>query len=128
MLGKNTYSDGAGEMTVRYEWRTDKQTTNLKLVWRGLASDFAKRVHTYQSPVLTEFATLGLACVLIAEFPKRTIGIINFWGNTPEMSKLKGELSDLLLFSNVDEIMEKSDKIVTEITALAKVRHKDILS
>ena len=58
---------------------------------------------------------------------KRTIGIINFWSNAPEVSQLKGELSDLLLFTNIDEIVNKSDKIVTEITALAKVRHKDIL-
>jgi type I restriction enzyme R subunit len=59
---------------------------------------------------------------------KRTIGIINFWSNAPEVSGLKGELSDLLLFSGVDEIMDKTDKIVTELTALAKVRHKDILA
>lgn len=64
----------------------------------------------------------------VLEKLKRTIGIINFWSNAPEVSKVKGELSDLLLFSNVDEIVAKSDKIVTEITALAKVRHKDILS
>lgn len=70
---------------------------------------------------------IGLVAQVLEKL-KRTIGIINFWGNSPEVSKLKGELSDLLLFSNVDEIMEKSDKIVTEITALAKVRHKDILS
>ena len=43
------------------------------------------------------------------------------------MAKLRGELSDLLLFSGIDAIADKSDKIVTEITALAKVREKDIL-
>ncbi len=64
----------------------------------------------------------------VLEKLRRTIGIINFWSNAPEVSKLKGELSDLLLFSNVEEIVGKSDKIVTEMTALAKVRHKDILS
>jgi type I restriction enzyme R subunit len=64
----------------------------------------------------------------ILEKLRRTIGIINFWSNAPEVSKLKGELSDLLLFSNIDEIVAKSDKIVTEIAALAKVRHRDILS
>jgi type I restriction enzyme R subunit len=58
---------------------------------------------------------------------QRTIGIINFWGNPPEVAKLRGELSDLLLFSGIDAIADKSDKIVTEITALAKVREKDIL-
>ncbi|QDU25853.1 Type I restriction enzyme R protein [Anatilimnocola aggregata] len=57
----------------------------------------------------------------------RTIGIVNFWGNPPEVAKLRGELSDLLLFSGIDAIADKSDKIVTEITALAKVREKDIL-
>ena len=70
---------------------------------------------------------MGLVAQVLEKL-KRTIGIINFWGNPPEVSKLKGELADLLLFSNVDEVMGKSDKIVTEITALAKVRHKDILS
>ena len=64
----------------------------------------------------------------ILEKMKRTIGIINFWSNLPEVSKLKGEMSDLMVYSNIDPIVEKSDKIVTELTALAKVRHKDILS
>lgn len=73
-------------------------------------------------------ATVAGLVAEILEKLKRTIGIINFWSNAPEVSKLKGELSDLLLFSNFDEIVFKSDKIVTEITALAKVRHKDILS
>ena len=73
-------------------------------------------------------ATVISLVSLVLEKLKRTIGIINFWSNSPEVSKLKGELSDLLLFSNIDEIVSKSDKIVTEITALAKVRHKDILS
>ena len=58
----------------------------------------------------------------------RTIGIINFWNNAPEVSKLKGELSDVLLFSNIDEIIDNSEQIVTEITALAKVRHRDIVT
>lgn len=72
-------------------------------------------------------AVAGLVTQVLEKL-KRTIGIINFWSNAPEVSKLKGELSDLMLFSNVDEIVDKSDKIVTEITALAKVRHKDIMS
>jgi type I restriction enzyme R subunit len=58
---------------------------------------------------------------------RRTIRIINFWDNSPEVAKLRGELSDVLLFSGIDAIADKSDKIVTEITALAKVREKDIL-
>jgi hypothetical protein len=72
--------------------------------------------------------TVAALVAQVLERLKRTIGIVNFWSNAPEVSKLKGQLSDLLLFSNVDEIVHKSDKIVTEVTALAKVRHKDILS
>ena len=57
----------------------------------------------------------------------RTIGIVNFWDNPTEVAKLRGELSDLLLFSGIDAIADKCDKIVAEITTLAKVREKDIL-
>ena len=56
-----------------------------------------------------------------------TINIINFWSNAPEISKLKGSLSDLMLLTGIDEIIKHSEKLVTEITALAKVRHEDIL-
>lgn len=58
---------------------------------------------------------------------RSAIGIVNFWDNGPEVTKLRGELSDLLLFSGIDALAEKCDKIVTEITALAKIREKDIL-
>jgi type I restriction enzyme R subunit len=58
---------------------------------------------------------------------QRTIGIVNFWGNAPEVAQLRGELSDLLLFSGIDEVAESSDQIVRELTALAKVRERDIL-
>lgn len=37
----------------------------LTLRWAGLRDDFDKCVNTYQEPVLTEFATLGLACILL---------------------------------------------------------------
>jgi type I restriction enzyme R subunit len=63
----------------------------------------------------------------VLERMRRIIGIVNFWGNTPEVGNLRGELSDLMLLSGVPEIEDNSERIVTEITALAKVRHKDIL-
>ena len=59
---------------------------------------------------------------------KQSIGIINFWSNAPEVKKLKGELSDLLLFTEIDEVVDKSSELATEITALAKVRHKEIVA
>ena len=63
----------------------------------------------------------------ILEQLENTIDIVNFWNNPPEVSSLRGELSDLLLATGVDEIIKHSDKLVTEITQLAKKRHKDII-
>jgi type I restriction enzyme R subunit len=59
---------------------------------------------------------------------RQNIGIINFWSNGFEVDKLKGGLSDLLLLTGIDPIIENCDRVVTEVTALAKVRHWDILA
>ena len=63
---------------------------------------------------------------VMAELEK-TIDIINFWGNMPEVSKLRGRLTDKMLFSGIDEMADNADQIVTDITALAKRRHEDIV-
>jgi len=59
---------------------------------------------------------------------KERIDIINFWKNGYEIDRMKGELSDLLLMTNVDEIISTEEKLVTEITALAKHRTQDVLA
>lgn len=64
----------------------------------------------------------------VIEKLQNTIDIINFWSKGDEISKLRGDLSDLLLMSDIDEIVEQSDRIVTQVTALAKAREKDILN
>lgn len=38
---------------------------SLGLAWNGLETDHDQCKNTYQEPVLTEFATLGLACILL---------------------------------------------------------------
>ena len=63
----------------------------------------------------------------ILDYLQETIDIINFWNNAPEVSKLKGALSDLMLLSGVNEIEDSADRLVTEIAALAKVRHTEIV-
>lgn len=63
---------------------------------------------------------------IVEEFQK-TIDIINFWNNGFEVDKLKGRLSDLILFTNLDPVIEHVDQIVNEVTSLAKVRHQDIV-
>ena len=63
---------------------------------------------------------------VMAELEK-TINIINFWSNMPEVSKLRGRLADMLYLLNIHEVSVKADQIVTDITALAKRRHEDIV-
>ncbi len=63
----------------------------------------------------------------VIEKLRSTIDIIDFWGNPPEVKTLNGALSDLMLLSGIDELVANSDKIVTDIAALAKVRHKQLV-
>ncbi|MCD4652738.1 DUF3387 domain-containing protein, partial [bacterium] len=58
---------------------------------------------------------------------QETIGIINFWKKGNEVRRLRGKLSDLLLFTGIDEITCNSEKLVTEIMALAKARHQELV-
>lgn len=58
---------------------------------------------------------------------QQTITIINFWSRPADISALKGRLSDLMLFTGIDHIIDGSDKIVTEIVSLAKTRHRDLV-
>ena len=89
-----------------------------------------------EKPFLEQLSNLGWtiidqgpAFVISAmEYLHDTIGIINFWGNIPEVSKLKGALSDLMLLSGIHPIEDAAEKLVTEITSLAKARHQEIMA
>lgn len=43
----------------------EKEDGIVEVIWSGLREDFRKCLNSYQEPVLTEFATLGLACILL---------------------------------------------------------------
>jgi hypothetical protein len=67
LLGSDEYHDG--EQAMKDSFRAQKASVvenTLMLSWHGLSEDFAKCCKTYQDPVITEFATLGLACILVA--------------------------------------------------------------
>jgi hypothetical protein len=66
LQGTNIYADGRA--TIRDSFRDEtfeEAAHDLTLVWAGLREDFTLCVNTYQAPVITEYATLGLACVLL---------------------------------------------------------------
>jgi type I restriction enzyme, R subunit len=63
----------------------------------------------------------------IIEKLESNIGIINFWDKEHEIEKIKGEMSDTILFSGIPELIAASDQICTDIMALAKKRHHQII-
>jgi hypothetical protein len=73
LLGGGSYTDGSVTITVNcrrqaIEVNTDATNErNVELCWANLRSDYEKCKNTYQAPVLTEFAALGIACVVSAD-------------------------------------------------------------
>jgi hypothetical protein len=63
---KVRYADGTASFTSSFRGE-DLQPADTALVfrWKGLRQDFEQRIKTYQEHILTEHATLGLACVLL---------------------------------------------------------------
>lgn len=69
LLNAAVYRDGTCNLADSFRPpETDNPSQqSIDLVWRGLKTDFEQVLKTYQEPVITEFATLGLACILVAE-------------------------------------------------------------
>lgn len=67
-----------------------------------------------------------LASAVFGLFKER-IGLVAFWSKGYEVARLKGDLAEMLLVSDIDAVMDKSDTLVTEMTALARARHKDVV-
>jgi hypothetical protein len=69
LLGASQYRDSSCDLTESYKSRRalcPVQHT-LSLSWAGLKTDFEQTTNTYQEPVITEYATLGVACILVNE-------------------------------------------------------------
>jgi hypothetical protein len=67
LIGSKEYSDG--RKILNNSLRTTSQSIiedNIELKWQNMREDFVKCINTYQEPVITEFATLGLACILLS--------------------------------------------------------------
>ncbi|MBD2329270.1 HsdR family type I site-specific deoxyribonuclease [Alkalinema sp. FACHB-956] len=63
----------------------------------------------------------------IIEYLQDTINIVNFWSNNAEVKKLRGNLSDLILESNIDEMIEHSAELETAIIDLTRARHQELV-
>jgi len=63
---------------------------------------------------------------------KKEIRINRFWKKKDEVEKLRGKIEDIILVIagelDLDPVIDKTDKIVSEILALAKKRHHNLLN
>jgi hypothetical protein len=75
LIGCDKYVDGLTTITGSYAGQTDSNPSNhpVTIHWSDLESDLAKVIKTYQAPVITEMATLGLACGLISAFTQMEV-------------------------------------------------------
>lgn len=78
LLSGGSYIDGTAtiELSCRrqaIEVNAEANERSVELRWENLRSDYEKCKNTYQAPVLTEFAALGIACVVTADCPKAQI-------------------------------------------------------
>jgi hypothetical protein len=67
LLGQDRYADGERlvETSFKSGGSSEASEARILLHWQNLGEDFAKCLASYQVPIITEFATLGLACVLV---------------------------------------------------------------
>jgi type I restriction enzyme R subunit len=63
----------------------------------------------------------------IVEILQATIGIIDFWSNTTEQARLRGELADSLLMADIPEVTANFNRLAVEMVKLAKYRHEKLI-
>lgn len=122
LIDTETYQDGSCEVSVNYRWSSDSRVESVVVGWIDLKDEFEKRLRSYQAAVLTEHATLGLACVLVAEFPKLQITEVtrrgeraDYWlGDREYLLEVSGQQSgnlDTLRDSKRDQLLENPFKL-----------------
>lgn len=63
----------------------------------------------------------------IVEILQETIGIIDFWTNSDEQKRLRGEIGKALLVADIPEIADNYERLAVEIMKLAKNRHDELV-
>ncbi len=63
----------------------------------------------------------------VIEKLESTIGFIDFWNRAYEIERMRSEISDVLLFSKITPLIDTRELISSEIMALAKRRHNQLI-
>jgi hypothetical protein len=104
LLQSAPYRDGDREIAHSYrDPGYVKLEQHLRLSWHGLGDDLERCIRTYQGPVITEFAALGMACVLvnqagltISEVCRRG-EVVDYWLNGRQfLLEVSGEVDGTL--------------------------------
>jgi type I restriction enzyme R subunit len=58
---------------------------------------------------------------------KINIDIVDFWRKGVEQDKLKAEIDDLLIFTGIDEVINKKEQLTCDFMDLAKNKHHELV-
>jgi hypothetical protein len=68
LTGEATYADGNAVLTDSFRGKNQVLAEGtVPLEWSGLQTDYERCLKTYQANVLTEFAALAIACILLKQ-------------------------------------------------------------
>ena len=62
----------------------------------------------------------------IVKLIRDTIGVLDFWGKSIEVKKLRGNIDTEILMADIPELNDKHERIAVEIMKLAEKRHKEL--
>jgi len=62
----------------------------------------------------------------IVKLIQDTIGVLDFWGKSIEVKKLRGNIDTEILLADIPELSAKHERIAIEIMKLAEKRHKEL--
>jgi hypothetical protein len=118
LLFPDSYRDGSRGVQDSFRALADAPPTEgaLDLWWKDQKIDCDQVEHTYQAPVITEFATLGLACILVGDRAKLEI---------TEVTR-RGEKADYWL-GDKELLLEVSGQQSGDIEALCTQKAKQLL-
>lgn len=117
LSGIDPYQDG--EKMVSNSFRSHamrNRQEEIALCWSGLKDDHKQCMNTYQAPTITEYAALGLACILLTHTAKLQI---------TEVTR-RGDRADYWI-GDKDELIEISAQQTGELSALCDKKAAQLL-
>lgn len=98
LLKANVYQDSQADVDLAANVGLSRKW-KLQLRWQGLADDFELCLNSYQEPVLTEHAALGICCIALYRIAEKRISRVtrrgqraDYWiGNNECLVEVSGE-------------------------------------